>query len=289
MSSNFPRVPGITLRASPVDLRSVTVEAVVDGAIAGEGQLLVQDREFEWRATFAFELAPGLTDPMVPSALIRWAEVETMTIIQREEAPLARSGRGRRSIPTLFCVDNPPEGEATAEAMAAAGLEFAVGEDEMTRTTANPPAAELPDGLTTRTWDESAAPLFFRAYTEAFRNRPGFPNWEESRWRQAFASDEAFRPDLSAVVIDGDEPAAFSILWVEDGVGWITQMGVRPEWRGKGLGEALLVRALQLFAAEGIETARLEVATNNPQARALYERLGFTTTSSYRSWRKTFK
>ena len=265
------------------------VEAVVDEIVLGEGQLLVQDREFEWRATFAFELPPETTDPMVPSALIRWAEVETMTIIQREEAPLARSGVKPKPVPTLFCVDNPPAGEATAEAMAAAGLEFAVGEDEMTRPTSDIPAIELPQGLVTRAWDESSAPLFFHAYSESFRGRPGFPNWEDSRWRQAFASDEAFRPDLSAVVMDGAEAAAFSIIWVEDGVGWITQMGVRPEWRGKGLGEALLVRAMRLFAAEGLETAALEVAINNPQARALYERLGFTISSSYRSWRKTFK
>ncbi len=263
------------------------VEALVGDAVAGDGQLLVQDREFEWRSTLAFELAPEVIDPMVPAALIRWAEVETMTIIQRQEAPLARSGLKPKAVPTLFCVDNPPPGEATAEALAAAGLEFAVGEDEMTRPTRDIPVADLSESLVTRQWDDSSAPLFFHAYTEAFRGRPGFPNWEISRWQQAFASDEAFRPDLSAVVMEGPEPAAFSIIWVEDGLGWITQMGVRPEWRGKGLGEALLVRAMKLFAAEGIETAALEVATNNPQARALYERLGFTISSSYRSWRKT--
>lgn len=275
------------MRVSPVDPRSLRVEAVVAGEVVGDGQLLIQDRQFEWRATFAFELAPNLTDPLVPAALIRWAEVEAMTIIQREDAPRARAGLLQSAMPTLFCVDNPPPGDATAAALAAAGLEFAIGEDEMTRATGDLPIAELPVRLLARAWDKSTAPLFFHAYSEAFRDRPGFPNWEESRWRTAFTSDEAFRPDLSTVVMDGPEPAAFAVIWVEDGTGWITQMGVRPEWRGRGLGEAMLVRALRHFAAEGIETAALEVATNNPRARALYERLGFNELSSYRSWRKT--
>jgi GNAT superfamily N-acetyltransferase len=287
MSSNFPRVPGVTLTVATVSPLSLTVEATVGGSIAGRGQLLVQDRGYEWRSTFALELAEATEDPMVPAALVRWAEVETQTIIQRARAPLAKSGRAPKPSPILFCVDNPPDGPATAEALAAARIEFAVGEDEMTRPTGKAPEASFPDGLSLFPWNESMAPHFFRAYSEAFRTRPGFPNWEYSRWQAAFAADQAFRPELSVVVLEGSEPAAFAIIWVEDGTGWITQMGVRPEWRGKGLGEAMISRALSAFAAEGIETAALEVATNNPQARALYERMGFKISSSYRSWRKT--
>ena len=265
---------------------SVVVDAIVDGELAGSGQLLVQDRGHEWRATFAFELSEENTNAMVPAALIRWAEVESQTIIQRALAPRVRSGRVRRDLPLVFCVDNPPDDPATAEALAAAGLTFSVGEDEMTRPTANGPEARLPDGLALRSWNESTAPLFFHAYSEAFRARPGFPHWDEARWRAAFASDAAFRADLSCVVLDGPEPAAFVIAWVEDGTGWITQMGVREGWRGQGIGEGLIALTLGFFAAGGIETAALEVATNNPEARALYERMGFRVSASYRSWRK---
>lgn len=279
-------MPGISFEASTVDQMSVVVDAIADGEHVGSGQLLVQDRGHEWRATFAFELAEDNTNAMVPAALIRWAEVESQTIIQRALAPLVKSGRVRRDLPLLFCVDNPPGDPATAEALAAASLVFTVGQDEMTRPTSGAPGAALPDGLTPHTWHETTAPLFFRTYSEAFRARPGFPNWGEARWRTAFTADAAFRPDLSCVVLDGLEPAAFVIAWVEDGTGWITQMGVREGWRGQGIGEALIVATLRAFAAEGIETAALEVATDNADARALYERMGFRVSASYRSWRK---
>ena len=185
--------------------------------------------------------------------------------------------------PTLICLDNPDV--QIEPALEAAGYTLAVAEDEMRRGTESL-SADLGLHLSSLPWSEVAAPLFFHAYFESFRERPGFPGWDEGRWRGAFCSDSDFRPELSRVIVDGPEPAAFAVLWIEDDVGWVTQMGVRPGWRGQGLGEALLRHALSAFAAEGIATAALEVATNNPAARALYERMGFRVVASYRSWRK---
>lgn len=287
MSSKFPIVPGVTVKAGFAGPLSVTVEALVEGEVAASGSLMLIDRGHEWRATFGLSLSPETTDAIVPAALIRWAEVEAQTIVQRARAPFARAGLGGKPVSLVFCLDNPPADAATTEALAAAGLVLTVAEDEMTRLTRDAPVRALPPGMEFRRWDESAAPLFHHAYFESFRTRPGFPNWDEPRWRSSFASDEAFRPDLSVVVLDGPEPAAFAVLWVEDETGWVTQMGVRPEWRGKGIGEAILSYALTAFAAEGIERAALEVATNNPVAQALYERMGFTVSASHRSWRKT--
>ena len=185
----------------------------------------------------------------------------------------------------LLCIDNSSPDAVAREQLAAAGFDLAVAEDELRRPTLDAPPRELPEGLAFAPWSEAAAPLFFRAYSEAFRERPGFPNWDEARWRASFTDDGDFRPDLSAVVLDGGDPAAFAVLWVEDRTGWVTQMGVRPGWRGKGVGEALLSDALRAFEREGIETAALEVATNNPSARALYERMGFELAASHESWR----
>lgn len=156
----------------------------------------------------------------------------------------------------------------------------------MSRPLTDIPDRPLPEAFISLPWNEHAQPLFFHAYSQSFRDRPGFPNWEESRWRASFIDSEEFRPELSSVILDGPEPAAFAVIWVQDNVGWITQMGVRPDWRGKGLGEALLSRSLRALASEGLESARLEVATNNPNARALYDRMGFTVAGSNESWRK---
>lgn len=53
-------------------------------------------------------------------------------------------------------------------------------------------------------------------------------------------------------------------------------MGLLPDARGRGLGEALLRAVLAVALERGIERAELEVYASNRPALALYRRLGFT-------------
>ena len=232
----------------------------------------------EWRATADIRVIAGPHFELAGKALLAWAERVTHALTTDQIS----SGAS-----VILAVDVEAHNRTFAPLLPRAGLELAVAEHEMRRPTTLTEQRPFPVELTLRPWSEDAAPLFHHAYAGAFRDRPGFPGWDEAHWRAAFAAGDGFRPDLSVVVLEGAEPAAFAVLWVEEGTGWITQMGVRPAWRGKGLGEALLARALTAFAKEGIETAALEVATNNPAARALYERMGFAVLSGYESWRKT--
>ena len=59
------------------------------------------------------------------------------------------------------------------------------------------------------------------------------------------------------------------------GTGWVDQMGVRPAWRKRGLGGALLCEAMHRFKASGLGWAALSVSTENRRALRLYQRLGF--------------
>lgn len=240
------------------------------------GQLFLDHRGYEWRATLT-----------LPEDATGAAAAEAIALAEQavgKEVPARWADA--LSLPGTICIDNPAEHADVIEAMERAGFALAVAEDEMSRATALTAAHPLPGGFIAREWDGSTAPLFHHAYFEAFSDRPGFPAWDEARWSSAFAGGPGFRGDLSRVVLDLPEPAAFAVLWVEDGAGWVTQMGVRPGWRGQGIGEWLLSHALASFAKEGIGTCSLEVATNNPRARGLYERMGFKVTGRYRSWRK---
>jgi ribosomal protein S18 acetylase RimI-like enzyme len=57
--------------------------------------------------------------------------------------------------------------------------------------------------------------------------------------------------------------------------GGIQNLGVVPERRGAGLGLALLLKALDGFAAVGAKRAFLEVTARNEPAVRMYRRLGF--------------
>jgi RimJ/RimL family protein N-acetyltransferase len=52
-------------------------------------------------------------------------------------------------------------------------------------------------------------------------------------------------------------------------------MGLLPEYRGKGIGRALLQRTLQAAFASGIERIELSVFASNRKAMSLYRSLGF--------------
>jgi mycothiol synthase len=60
-----------------------------------------------------------------------------------------------------------------------------------------------------------------------------------------------------------------------EGVGSIQNLGILPGWRGRNLGEALLLQALHGFRQLGLRRALLEVTAQNEPALRLYHRLGF--------------
>jgi GNAT superfamily N-acetyltransferase len=52
-------------------------------------------------------------------------------------------------------------------------------------------------------------------------------------------------------------------------------LAVAPEWRGRGVGSALMLAAEDWARAQGAERMVLDLAANNSGAQRLYERLGY--------------
>lgn len=75
---------------------------------------------------------------------------------------------------------------------------------------------------------------------------------------------------LSAAQIVG-----FVGMRVETERGHISTLAVRPEWRGKGLGELLLLIALRQAGLDGARVVTLEVRVSNVVAQGLYAKYGF--------------
>lgn len=103
----------------------------------------------------------------------------------------------------------------------------------------------------------------------AIRGRSGF--CPEATWLVA-ASDISPR-EMTGVA--GGCIATIQGVIDENGHGGIQNVGVVPEYRGRGIGRALLLKALAGFAAAGARRAYLEVTAQNEGAVRMYRQLGF--------------
>jgi mycothiol synthase len=90
-------------------------------------------------------------------------------------------------------------------------------------------------------------------------------------------------PQLSRVAELGGQIAGFLLArrWTEPPVGFVDILAVHPDHQRIGIGTKLLVEAFRRFRAAGLREAQLGVASSNPRALRVYERLGMT--SRFRS------
>ena len=135
----------------------------------------------------------------------------------------------------------------------------------------------LPDGLVVDELREDEYEAFYDALNEAFADHwewhpEPFEDWLERRRGQH--RDE--HGPIWFVVRDGAQLAAVTRNDASvAGGGYVGAIGVRPAWRGKGLGKALLYRTFAEFWNRGTTRVTLDVdAQNTTGAVALYERVG---------------
>jgi ribosomal protein S18 acetylase RimI-like enzyme len=100
--------------------------------------------------------------------------------------------------------------------------------------------------------------------------------------RAMFGSEYSrFMPECSWIVEDEDGSLVGNCLVGdvsrEDGerTAWVLDISIAPEWRGKGLGRAMLTSSLNAAREAGFERAGLIVTIGNSNAQALYRSLGF--------------
>ena len=140
-----------------------------------------------------------------------------------------------------------------------------------------PAAPVVPDGLVVDEFRDDEYQAFYDALNEAFAEHwewhpDPFDEWLERRRGQHH--DE--HGPVWFVVRDGDELAAVTRNDADvAGGGYVGAIGVRPAWRGKGLGKALLRATFAEFWRRGTTRVTLDVDSQNATgAVALYERVG---------------
>ncbi|MEJ3744688.1 GNAT family N-acetyltransferase [Actinomycetes bacterium KLBMP 9797] len=253
--------------------------AITTGGRTASGALAASAvvRRVGERAVASGLVDPGYRSQGVGGRLLDWALGAASALTAGSSSGGAgESSGGAGEAVTGVTVETEALTPAAERLFASRGLRRVFAEDVMRfdLVGSEPPAIAFPPGVRLDAWSSETAGRFFAVYEAAFRDRPGFPGWPAERWVAWTAGDDEFRPQWSVLAVDGDADAGF----VTCADGWIVQVGVRPEWRGRGLGAALVAEALRRMRDAGAGTALLDVNVNNP-AGALYTRLGFTTVS----------
>ncbi len=134
------------------------------------------------------------------------------------------------------------------------------------------PEPPWPEGIRLRPFvAERDAPEVHATLVEAFAGSDErVAPYEE--WLPWVTGDPSYDPALVFVAAADGIVAGVAQCWTE---GFVKDLAVRPAFRGRGLGEALLYAVFAEFAGRGVGGVRLKVDADNPTgAVRLYRRAG---------------
>jgi GNAT superfamily N-acetyltransferase len=143
----------------------------------------------------------------------------------------------------------------------------------------------LPGGYTLRDLvvgqDEETA---HRLVEDAFNEWPDRQASSYDDWAANTVRRPGFEPWQIRFVVDGEgTPVGVAFMIVTDGCGYVDQLAVRADQRGRGLARALLVDAFERARAHG--ATRSELSTDSRTgALPLYEHVGMQVSKSYQHW-----
>jgi mycothiol synthase len=163
---------------------------------------------------------------------------------------------------------------------------------EMGLDTGPTPAHPLPAGLDVRPVLPEQYVLIAASIHESYHQEYDGGRFEEN-WDVAKdiarLSHPEHDPTLWQVAWDGDQIAGQVLSVVKQGKAEVFEVSVRPAWRRRGLGRALLSRALQTLRERGMDVIRLRtVAEFRTRARDLYGSVGFRVLKEFPRYRKPF-
>ena len=218
---------------------------------------------------------PAHTGRGLASYLLDWVE-------QRAQAYLHQVPPGKRAALVCFVPEiSPPAKQVLLER----GYQVVRHYLRMVTTFNEPPAPPAwPAGIQVRTYQVGPDDLpTMRLMREAFRDHWGHTEVDEATalegWRKMRLEDPDFDPSLYFLAMDGDQMVGASLCLScttdDAGMGYVQTLGVRRDWRQRGLGEALLRHSFQEFYRRGRVRAGLVVdAENLTHAVRLYEKAG---------------
>jgi len=162
-----------------------------------------------------------------------------------------------------------------------------------------PPEVPVLPGITIRPYNpETELEAVYLTFVDTFKDHFGFivQPFEKglADFKHNLIEEPGYDPRLWFVAIAGDEITGICICRREDPEdsesGWVNELGVRREWRKRGLGYTLLKHAFAAFYADGKKRAGLGVdASSLTGALRLYERAGMRVLRQFNQYEKEFR
>lgn len=251
----------------------------------GEPQLDLEDIVSEWQRP-SFDLATQSIGVYDGDTLIASAEV---SLGRRADADVEPAHRGRGIGSALVAwteqvardCDGSLVGQSVPEGSSADRLLRAHGYEEMwtswllalpVDTALSAPA--LPDGVRLRAFEpERDEQAVYQVIEDAFNEWPDRDPTAYDDWVASVLNRPGFHPwQLLLAVEDADVVGACSLV-ISDGCAFISQLAVRRDRRGLGLGRALLLEGFSAGRAHGAQRAELSTDSRTG-ALGLYLHVG---------------
>jgi len=252
-----------------IDLENDTCTAFAEGRLAGYAELLDNDSPFIYLADrgnvdLAFQL---------------------LTILEHKAADRKK---GTVNLFTRVSEKNNTLLQLFASNGYKSNLSFQIMELVMQEM---PPAAQWAEGISVRTFikgqDEQVT---YQTDEEAAKDKGYHDPLSYEAWVKRMKLDkESFDPSLWFLAYEGNDiaGAALNLFAKESGTGWVDHLSVRPGWRRRGIGKALLLHTFREFYLRSIHTIKLSVDSKSlTNAPHLYESVGMQTVQQYHIYRK---
>jgi mycothiol synthase len=138
-----------------------------------------------------------------------------------------------------------------------------------------------PAGVRIRRYEDADERVLFEVNEASFAEHWGFrPRSFESFNEELHGED--WDPSLVFLADVGEQTVGYVVPFLFETCGYVGILGVLKEWRGGGIGKALLRRSFAELAGRGIREAMLSVDTQNANgAVALYEGVGMSVYRRY--------
>lgn len=137
-------------------------------------------------------------------------------------------------------------------------------------------ATELPAGFHFRYLQDGEEKIIAQLQNHSFQGSWGFnPNTAEGVKLWLRLNDGSAEDII--LVFFGEKPVGYcwTLIDIKKRIGKIHMIGVKPLYRGKNLGKALLIKGLGYLAKKGLNIAILTVDSDNEPAKTLYHSFGF--------------